>query len=303
MVSVGGIPQSIGQAGFVLQDQLNAFLGLSAQVGANGTPRNAMVFTSTLRQAIKKAPTVTTPSVIAAQGGAIPSAGASLIPPSPFQDDVKLAPIDPGAFFKNLSAVQRQILMAVNPKSVRFRQPKRFAKKDVMNGSVFFHFTNTKGQNNDILTMEFRGNTGDLNRNGAIDVTGTNASASNGAFAKLAAWHNLYLLTREPMILNNGQENKFIISYVSPLIPVVIDFEGFFNEVLEFEENGEKPNSRDYSMTFTVTGTTPDLDELLSEVQQVISGFQAAPTNGAQIFGTLPDSIPQSFDDGSLVNQ
>jgi len=174
-----------------------------------------------------------------------------------------------------------EIIMAINPKSVTFEQPKRFSKKDTRDGSVFFHFTNSKGQNNDILTMQFQGNTGNIDRRGdrsgvSAAVTNTaaqreqngsivdfNAGEGNGSIQKLVVWHNLYLLSREPMLLDDGTENKFTVAYISPLLPTSIEFTGFFNEVLRFTETAEKPHSRDYSFSFTVTDTSPDLDELL----------------------------------------
>jgi hypothetical protein len=183
-----------------------------------------------------------------------------------------------------------EIVMAINPKSVSFDQPKRFSKKDTRNGSVFFHFTNSKGQNNDILTMRFQGSTGNIDLRGDrsgvgasgaggalraasegsasegsanLDVSATLTGEGNGALQKLIVWHNLYLLSREPLLLADGTENIFKISYISPLLPTTIDFTGFFNEVLSFTETAEKPHSRDYSFSFIVTSTDPDLDTLL----------------------------------------
>ena len=57
------------------------------------------------------------------------------------------------AFSSNILPV---IQMSINPKSIGWRQPKRIVKRDYQEGSVFYHFTNSKGQNNDILTLDFR---------------------------------------------------------------------------------------------------------------------------------------------------
>lgn len=299
-----GVPTILGQIPGIAESQLNSLLGFTGSgVGASAIPRSAMVFTSTLRQAIKTA----NPSV--ARAGRIsavpsPASGATQVPPTVFQGEGTRTPPDPGKFFMNTSAIQRNIVMAVNPKSVRFRQPKRMSKRDVMNGSYFMHFTNSKGQNNDVLTIDFRGNTGSIDVTGAFaDPANPSATvaAGNGALAKIAAWHNLYLLTREPNTLDNGQENIITISYSSPLIPVVIDFHGFFNANLDFEETGEKPNSRDYSMSFTVTSTTPDLDCLLLEIQSVFANLFVSPANASNAVGTFgaAASVPQ---DATLVN-
>lgn len=264
----------INNASSFIQDQLNSFLGLSSAVDSTGAPRNAMVFTSRLRQiASGRANTV--------------SALGSVGDTSDFSGDVFNQ-----TFFKNAHSIMPSIAMRVNPKSIRFKQPKRFSEKKKFNGSQFYHFTNSKGQNNDILRIEFKGNTGNIDRRGSIDATsppGTPPANDTGAIAKLLAWHNLYLLTREPMLLEDGTENTFTISYISPLIPVVVDFTGFFAEILEFEETGEKPNSRDYSMQFVVTATMPDLDDLLDDIQLVLAATQAQPSFNGQLLGTTTE--------------
>jgi hypothetical protein len=52
------------------------------------------------------------------------------------------------------------IAMAVNPNSIRWDQPKRFAKKDTQTGSLFLFFSDNAGENNDILTLTMSGTTG-----------------------------------------------------------------------------------------------------------------------------------------------
>jgi hypothetical protein len=177
------------------------------------------------------------------------------------------------------------ITMALNPNSIRFSQPKRFSKVDTQEGSVFFHFTNSKGQNNDILTISFRGNTGNIDLRGSLGdperdpfalVSGTAVDKQllvgqdTGALRKLLVWHNLYRLTREPMLIGPGIENVFTVTYQSALFPVAIDFHGFFNQVLDYTEDGQKPNSRNYEFEFTVTHTSPDLDDFLAEVSETL---------------------------------
>lgn len=245
--------------------------------------RNAMVFTSTLRQLVDFSSGVagqfTNPGQVAFTSSA---AGATGITPKQVRAIAQASGIiGPG--------VKTFIAMAINPKSVKFTQPKRFKRTDTREGSVFFHFSNSKGQNNDILTLTFSGNTGNIDLRGTLGspetqqlqintlgargenvknanpIDSVNKGPDTGALNKLLTWQNLYLLTREPMIIGNALENAFQITYVSAVLPVTIDFFGFFNNVLTWEDNAEKPNSRDYDFEFTVTRTEPDLDEYMSE--------------------------------------
>lgn len=218
------------------------------------------------------------------------------------------------------SWLQSTIVMAVNPNSVKFVQSKRITKKDTREGSVYFHFTNSKGQNNDILGLQFAGNTGNidlrgslggLNTNGRATQTGANGEATavgpdTGALYKLQVWQNLYLLTREPVLLADNMENTWTLSYSSALFPVSVDFTGFFAKVLEFDETGAKPNSRNYSFEFTVTSTDPDLDELLSTMDSLVSSPPqtvsvpefANPVDGSLLIdrnaGPAGDTLPDS---------
>lgn len=167
------------------------------------------------------------------------------------------------------------ISMMVNPNSIHWTQPKRFSKRDTQNGSVFFHFANEMGQNNDILTLQFSGNTGNINtQNGIV------ASTDNASDIKLRIWHELYALSREPILLTdnlNGQQvlsgvrNDFFITYRTVLMPMPITFVGFFNNVLEFTESADKPFSRDYSFGFTVTNTSPPLDQLTEKINNALT--------------------------------
>jgi hypothetical protein len=204
-----------------------------------------------------------------------------------------------GDFFQGArTGLQPEVIMGINPNTIRFRQPKRFTKKDTREGSVFFHFTNSRGQNNDILTMEFAGNTGNIDARGSQLTEQEKAQAAqngvaldsppndNGAIVKIAAWHNLYLLTREPMLLSDNTENVFSIIYLSQLFPQAIQFDGFYNQVLEWEDNARKPNSRDYRFEFTVTRTQPSLDELLDLVLTALEQAVLVPAGGATIVGS-----------------
>jgi len=206
---------------------------------------------------------------------------------------------NPGDFFRGArTSLLPYIAMAINPKSIRWKQPKRFTKKDTRDGSVFFHFLNSKGQNNDILTLEFRGSTGNIDPRGSIQDDQPqdpdqplSREQDTGALRKFIVWQNLYLLSREPMLLPDGTENVFTITYISPLFPQAINFNGFFNEVLEFEENAEKPHSREYTFQFTVQSTEPDLDELLDVLLSVLQNATSQPDATATIFGSNVEII------------
>ena len=190
-----------------------------------------------------------------------------------FAQGVDIATLDtsfggaPPSSIGRLSVIE----MAVNPNSINFRQSKRITKRDTQEGSVFFHFTNSQGENNDILTMDFSGNTGNLDLRGDIDSSGgvldTNGGQNTGAAQKLLIWHNLWELTREPMLLSTNVRNEFLITYSSIAIPTQINLIGFFSNVLEWTDSAEKPMSKDYSFSYTVERTEPPLSEILSAIQ------------------------------------
>jgi hypothetical protein len=172
--------------------------------------------------------------------------------------------------------VQPIVSMMVNPSSVRWSQPKRFTKRDTMTGSVFFHFSDTNGSNNDILTLTFSGNTGNIDTQGEVNYnaptdTGPAASTVTGAPNKLRTWHELYALTREPVLLDGGVKNEFFITYRTVLFPTPITFIGFYNTTLDFTESAEKPYSRDYTFSFTVTNTSPDLNTLCDKINSSLA--------------------------------
>lgn len=174
------------------------------------------------------------------------------------------------------------IEMSVNPNSMSFRQPKRIVKRDTQQGSVFFHFTNSKGQDNDILTIDFRGNTGNLDPRGDINSTsGTfeiQGGVNTGALKKLALWHNLWSLTREPVLLEDNVINEFIIIYTSIALPIEMQLNGFFSNVLDWTDSADKPFSKDYSFSFTVQDIVPSLEEVAGLLQTI--SFDAETTAG-----------------------
>ena len=154
------------------------------------------------------------------------------------------------------------IEMAVNPNSISWKQPKRITKRDTQEGSIFFHFANKKGQNNDILTLDFRGNTGNINLASTTTKDGTNTNT----YKKALIWHNLWNLTRERMLLDDNTINEFMVLYSSTIISTEIMLIGFFSNVLDWTDSADKPFSKDYSMSFTVQQTEPPLDDIVSEL-------------------------------------
>jgi hypothetical protein len=170
------------------------------------------------------------------------------------------------------------IEMMVNPHTIKWTQNKRFTKRDTMESSVFYHFSNKAGQNNDILTMHFSGNTGNIN---TADIFSATAVAGD---IKLRMWHELYALTRERILLDGGVKNEFFISYRTVLFPIPITFIGFFNNVLEFTETAHAPLAREYSFTFTVTNTSPSLDVVVDKINSALS-LTSAVSAARQIIG------------------
>lgn len=180
------------------------------------------------------------------------------------------------------------IAMSVNPHTIKWSQNKRIVKRDTMEGSTYFHFTNSVDQNNDILQVSFNGRTGNINTSvNFLDALVT------GANLKLRIWHELYSLSREGILLNpantgvttipRGIPNEFFITYRSVLMPIQIVLIGFFQQVLDFTETAEDPNNRDYSFTFTVTDTRPKLDELVGLMSSRLTTIGAAESLGSQI--------------------
>lgn len=226
--------------------------------------RSPFVFTSTLRQR-------------AARAGGLQAEGLGL---AAVNNLVGTAIDVEWASSLRSAAFMPSIAMLVNPNSVKVTQPKRFTKKDTRSGSVYFHFTNSRGQNNDIATLAFSGNTGNIDLRGSLEKTAP--GPNTGALQKLIVWHNLYLMSREPMLLPDNTENQFTITYASKLFPLQIDFHGFFSKILDFEESGKKPNSLDYSFEFVVTSTEPDLDDWLSGFGDALSTPVTLPTPSAR---------------------
>lgn len=178
--------------------------------------------------------------------------------------------------------------MQINPNQVQFRQAKRTQKQDTIGGATYFHFTNEKGQNNDILQIQLTGTTGNIDPRALqkqIEISRdslkgqSTASGSGehsefgpldmtldrtGARDKLLAWLSFYQLTMEPILdLEGGVINHVDMAYTSALFPKQILLQGFFGTVIQFSELGTEPFQRQWSVPFTVEKTEPPLDEIV----------------------------------------
>ncbi len=259
----------------------------SGTAGNAEEPRSALVFTSRLRQALLKDRHKKDAQARRDYNNAILRIGNA----TALEDRNLLVSASTEKILadKQISDISKQvrrsmpdIVMEVNPNNIEFVQPKRFSRVDTLRGSVFHHFSNNKGQNNDILTIKFSGNTGNISRRGRTQED------KDRSILRFIIWHNLYQLTREPMLLTDGQPNMFEIQYVSAMLPTTITFRGFFNEVLNWSENGQKPNSKDYSFSFIVQETFPDIDTIMDSVLDYVLQYANVtnPSDTATILST-----------------
>ena len=180
------------------------------------------------------------------------------------------------------------VSMLINPNNVSFRTAKRITRRDTQGGAVFTHWTNRMGRNNDILEVDFNGQTGNMNMNRGAYRKGswTNEASSrinrgvdwinqkmaetlnkrqdNGlqlttnlnmaGTSKLIAFQNLYSLTREPVVDPRTKEPiYYYIMYSSPVFGnTTVTLIGHFNRVLDFTDSAEpSPFSAQYSFGFT----------------------------------------------------
>lgn len=144
-----------------------------------------------------------------------------------------------------------RIQMAINPNTFKINPSKRISRLDTSSGTVFHHFTDpVTGQNEDVYTIAFSGNSGNINQ-----------ATPNGLY-KLQLLTNLFQLTREPPFLADGTKNVMYVYVQTNLFPTGIRFSGFWSRTFDPVESARKPNSKDYTMEFTITGSTPDLNEI-----------------------------------------
>lgn len=197
------------------------------------------------------------------------------------------------------------VTMQMNPQNVDFKQGKRINRKDTQGGAIFFHWTDDRGKNNDIIEIEFSGQTGNINlgrgayfqsewgarltqatdwindklmgsysentpdsQRAATPVTKNVAGA-----AKLLGLWDLHNLTSEPVRdTRTGRPLFSHISYTSPMMAnSIITFSGHFNRVLDINDNANDPFSKRYSFGFTALSSDPPLDELYQVISQQLS--------------------------------
>lgn len=199
----------------------------------------------------------------------------------------------------------RGVSMLMNPSSVSFRQSKRVTRKDTQGGSIYYHWSNRMGRDNDILEMNFSGSTGNINiRTGTIQqgvfatfpegrgpLPWLNSQASGAVMAndddpatvklrgndytvsgaaKLANFWNLYSLTREPVVdPKTGAPVYYYVNYSSPLFGnTFVTFIGHFNNVMEFTDDASSPFAKTYNFGFTVLASNPSMDYIYTTITQ-----------------------------------
>jgi len=210
------------------------------------------------------------------------------------------------------------VAMQVNPTSVSFRQDKRITERDTQEGKVFFHWSTQLGTNDDVLRMEFNGQTGNIGlRTGTrgqgffgssqaantagnwlsstlSDMAGGSNSEDPGTMraqganvdtsgaSKLANFHNLWSLTREPVLdVVTGTPVYYYITYSSPLFGnSLITFVGHFSRSLEVTDDANEPFNRRYSFGFVAHGSYPSPSQLYATITQNLSQTFINPIQG-----------------------
>ena len=164
--------------------------------------------------------------------------------------------------------------MTINPQQIQFQQAKRIQKQDTIGGSIYFHFSNKYGQNNDILTLNLSGTTGNVDPRAIQREIGMDLNAKTtrtGAKDNLVAWLKFYKMTLDPIVdMATHTTNLVTMSYASALFQKKISFHGFFANVLQFSETAQEPFQRQWSVNFTVQNTDPPLDQMVSFVTQYL---------------------------------
>jgi hypothetical protein len=236
---------------------------------------------------------------------------------NPHQDSSLRVPFYLTSSYRRYRGV-KGVAMQVNPTSVSFRQDKRITERDTQEGKVFFHWTTQSGTNDDVLRMEFNGQTGNINiKTGTrgqgffgasqaasaagdwlavnlSDLTGSNdlenpgslrvegANIDTSGASRLANFHNLYALTREPVLdVSTGAPVYYYITYASPLFGnSLITFVGHFSRPLEITDDANEPNNRRYSFGFTAHGSYPSPSQLYATILQNLSQTFINPISG-----------------------
>jgi hypothetical protein len=171
------------------------------------------------------------------------------------------------------------VSMSLNPRSVSWQQPKRITTVYTRGGAKFFHWTDSAGRNQDILTLRFEGSTGNISRKISEMILGFDRPPAVQAseplmppdnYARLLLWTNLYQLTREPVRLPDGTFNWQYIQFTSLTVPSMIRVQGHYEAVMEFSEDAQDASRARYSFSFVVAPETEasQVDQLLTLLQQ-----------------------------------
>jgi hypothetical protein len=193
------------------------------------------------------------------------------------------------------------VSMSVNPNTVSFRQGKRITERKTQGGTTFMHWTDSTGRNNDILSIDFRGQTGNINFRRAArlkyDIPGASKvmnflndklndfedwALSNdnvltptpvdlqrdmSGVTKLVKFWDLHRLTTEPVKDEFGNRVIFSIYYSSPLFGnMFVKFMGHFNKVLDFEDTADSPFNKVYTFGLTVEATQPSINQIYEAI-------------------------------------
>lgn len=177
------------------------------------------------------------------------------------------------------------VRMAVNPQSIRWTQPKRFSKRDTMDGSTFMHFLNSNKEDNDLARLEFRGTTGNISLKGSGPPGRATGPDDTRGAEKLETFHRLWALTRQAKIYISSVTNKWHVNqqyivYESQVLPFPVTLVGFYDRVLDLEESADKPNQAHYSLSFIVQDTHPDRNTISLMMEAGLTQFTQAQVAG-----------------------
>lgn len=155
----------------------------------------------------------------------------------------------------------RSLRMVVNPNSIKFSQPKRITARDLIAGKVYYHWCDSRGKNNDVLTLSISGVTGNIDQRA---INNQNKDAL-GNMAKLLAWSKLYTLTADPIVdpLTN-KLNLVTCTIQTTLVPFPIQYTGHFLSVMDFTDDAANPFSKTWSLQFVVRTVNPPLNTIVS---------------------------------------
>lgn len=227
---------------------------------------------------------------------------------NPHKDATLRVPFYLTSSFRRTRAI-KGVAMQVNPSSVSFRQEKRITERNTQEGKVFFHWTNQMGSNDDVLRLEFNGQTGNIGLKTGTrgkgffssskaasaagswlsstlsDIAGSNnwedpgtlraegANVDTSGASRLSNLHNLWSLTREPVVdVVTGTPVYYYITYASSLFGnSLITFVGHFSKPLDITDDANEPFNKRYSFGFVAHGSYPSPSQLYATILQNLS--------------------------------